>query len=105
LAGLDPKVFAAVPRAVDQGLPIDPAKIRDVVTTVMDGGELRVGRAEGALTIASGQMRVANVIARGDGADLMISGSFDLAEALVDARLIFSGPADRETSAGRPDVF
>jgi large subunit ribosomal protein L24 len=105
LAGLDPKVFEAVTRAVDQGMAIDAGKIRDMVTTQLDGGELRVARAEGALAIASGQVRLANVIAHGEGADLMASGSLDLAESALDARLILSGPADRETAAGRPDIF
>jgi large subunit ribosomal protein L24 len=105
-AALDPRVFEAVTRAVDQGLSIDPAKITTLVTTGLDGGDLKVSRADGAVTIAAGQMRIANVIAHADRADLTIAGSLDLAEGLLDARLIFTGPPDRDsTGSARPDVF
>jgi large subunit ribosomal protein L24 len=105
LVGLNPKVFVGVPRAVDQGLAIDAAKIRDIVAPLLDDGELRVAHAEGALAIASGKVRLANVIAHGEGADVIASGTFDLPESALDARLILSGPADRDTAAGRPDIF
>jgi len=104
-AALDPRVFEAVTRAVDQGLAVDPARIGTVVATALDGGDLRVSRADGAVTVASGQMRIANVIAHADHADLTIGGNLDLAEGTLDARLVLSGPPDRDTGNARPDVF
>jgi large subunit ribosomal protein L24 len=99
-------VFAAVTRAVDQGLTLDPGKIGALVATALEGGDLRIARADGALTLASGQMRLSNVIANGQGADLTITGSLDLAEGVLDARLVLSGPAERDAAGlARPDVF
>jgi uncharacterized protein involved in outer membrane biogenesis len=104
-AALDPRVFEVVTKAVDQGLPVDPARIMAVVTSALDG-DLRVSRADGAVTVAAGQMRVANVIAHADRADLTIGGSLDLAEGVVDARLILTGPPERDsTGSARPDIF
>jgi len=104
-AALDPRVFGAVTRTVDQGLTIDPARIGAVVATALDGGDLRVSRVDGAVTVASGQMRIANVIAHADRADLTMGGNLDLADGVLDARLVLSGPPDRDTGSVRPDVF
>ena len=46
-AGLDPRAFDAVTRAVDQGLPIDAPRIADVVSKALDSGQLAVKHAEG----------------------------------------------------------
>src|SRR5262249_29147893 len=48
LAGLDPKAFGAVVRAVDRGLTIDADKIRDMMDTGLQAGRLAVARAHGA---------------------------------------------------------
>ena len=40
-AGLDPRAFDAVTRAVDQGLAIDAARISDVVSKALESGRLR----------------------------------------------------------------
>jgi large subunit ribosomal protein L24 len=104
IAGFDPKAFDVVIGAVDQGLAIDAAKVRDIVTAALDRGSLRVARADGAFSIAAGQARLSTSILRGEGADLSMTGHFDLAERLIDARLTFSGPAPEGSNAGRPDV-
>ena len=54
---LDPKAFEAVTRAVDQGLPIDLARLRDRTESALSGGALALARSEGAITIAAGQAR------------------------------------------------
>ncbi len=48
-AGLDPRAFDAVTRAVDQGLAIDAARISDVVSKALDSGGLAVKQAEGTI--------------------------------------------------------
>jgi uncharacterized protein involved in outer membrane biogenesis len=104
LGGLDPRVFAMVTRAVDQGLAIDAAKIKDTIAGGLDMGRLVVPRLDAGFAIAAGQIRWGNVIATGDGADLTIGGSFDLSEWLLDARLTLSGPAESPTGL-RPDIL
>lgn len=105
LAGLDPRAFAVVTRAVDQGLAIDATKIKDAIMSGLDMGRLIVPRADGGFAIAAGQIRWGNVVATGDGADLAIGGSLDVSEWLLDARLTLTGPAEGTAPATRPDIF
>ena len=57
-AGLDPRAFDAVTRAVDQGLAIDAARISDVVSKALDSGQLAVKQAEGTIAVSAGQVRL-----------------------------------------------
>jgi large subunit ribosomal protein L24 len=105
-ANLDPKAFAAAIRAVDQGLAVDAARVRDIVTTVLDGGRLAVPRLDAPITISAGQAILGQTTVLGQGADLAISGSADVAGASIDARLTLSGPAISEgTNSIRPEVL
>jgi large subunit ribosomal protein L24 len=104
LAGLNPKAFESVTQAVDKGLTIDSARLRDVVTTLLDGGRLSVPRIEAAFTINGGYVRVGNSVVKGRGADLMMSGNANLNDGSVEARFVLSGAQSTE-SAVRPDVF
>jgi uncharacterized protein involved in outer membrane biogenesis len=106
LAGLDPKAFDTVIRAVDRGLTVDSAKIRDMMEAALNAGRLFVPRVDGAFTLTAGQARWGNVAVRADGADLTVNGVIDLSEWVMDARLTLSGPAGGPASpASRPDVF
>ena len=102
-AGLDPRAFDAVTRAVDQGLPIDAARISDVVSKALDSGELAVKRADGTLSVSAGQMRLGNVTADGKDAALSIAGNLDLTDGSLDARLVLSGI--EQAAGARPDIF
>jgi uncharacterized protein involved in outer membrane biogenesis len=105
IAGFDPGAFDAVIRAVDQESSIDAAKVRDIAAAALDRGNLRVGRADGAFSIAAGDVRLSTAILHGEGADLSATGRFDLAGRSLDARLTFSGPAPAGSGAGRPEVY
>jgi large subunit ribosomal protein L24 len=103
IAGLDPRAFAAVTRAVDQGLPVEGTKIESVASRALASGQLNIKNAEGALTISAGQIRLADVNAAGEGSDLVMSGMVDLTNGTLNARLVLTGA---ETAAGaRPDIF
>jgi large subunit ribosomal protein L24 len=105
ISGLDPKAFNAAISAVDRGLAVDAPRIRDIVSTVLDGGRLAVPRLDAPLTINSGQVRIAPTLVLGQGADLGLSASADLADASIDVRLTLSGPMITEgTSAIRPEI-
>jgi uncharacterized protein involved in outer membrane biogenesis len=106
LAALDPKVFETLTRAVDQGLAPDAPRIRDLVSAGLDSGSLPVARADGALSVVAGQLRLANTIMRGSGADLAVAGTTDLVAGAIEARLTLSGAVPAESNAvGRPDIF
>jgi uncharacterized protein involved in outer membrane biogenesis len=91
IARLNPRAFEAVIRAVDLGIPSDANRIRDFMTTALDNGDLAVPQAEGALTIAAGQVRLRNVVTRANGADLAIAANFDLAGTWLDATATLTG--------------
>jgi large subunit ribosomal protein L24 len=105
-AGLDPAAFDVVIRAVDRGLTIDAAKIKDMTDAALQSGRLSIARADGAFSISAGQARWGSVVAGADRADVSFSGTVDLAAWTLDARLILtSSAAAQAVSAGRPDVF
>jgi large subunit ribosomal protein L24 len=102
-AGLDPRAFAAVTRAVDQGLPVEAGKVESLAGQALASGQLNVKNAEGQLAIGAGQIRLTDAKASGEGADLAMSGVFDLTNGTVNARLVLTG-ADIAAGA-RPDIF
>ena len=102
-AGLDSRAFDAVTRAVDQGLPIDAARISDVVSKALDSGELAVKRAEGTLAVSAGQIRLNKATAESADAALSLAGNLDLTDGSIDARLVLSGA--HQAAGTRPDIF
>jgi hypothetical protein len=104
LTGLDTKAFDVVIRAADQGLTIDTPRIRDLVSTALDGGRLGVPQMDGAISIQAGQARLGQTIARADGADLALAGHVDLSENVLDARLTLTG-TKVVAGGGRPEIF
>jgi len=103
LAGLDPRAFDAVTRAVDQGLAIDAARISDVVGKALESGRLSVKRAEGTIAVSAGQARLSKFSADSDDAQLSLAGNLDLTDGSINARLVLSGSG--EQAGSRPDIF
>ena len=103
LAGLDPRTFDAVTRAVDQGLAIEQSRIAEVVRKSIGSGRLSVRRAESALTVSAGQIRLSKPAVDSKDAALSVVGAFDLTDGLIDARLVLSGKS--EAAGARPDIF
>jgi len=103
---LDPGAFDAVIRSTDQGLPIDVARIRERMDQALAVGPLPVSLAEGQIAVVAGQIRLANMMVRAQGAELALSGNVALAEDAIDARLLLTGPArtDGPAGAASPDV-
>jgi uncharacterized protein involved in outer membrane biogenesis len=105
LARLDPHVFDAVIRAVDQGLPIETNRLRERAEAALKGGALAIERAEGAIAISAGQARLANSVAGPQGAELALNGSLGLIDGEIDARLTLSGaPASGGPESTRPQI-
>lgn len=102
-AGLDPRAFDAVTRAVDQGLTIDAGLISNIVLKALDSGQLSVKRAEGAFAVSAGQVRLSNVAADSKDADLSLTGNLDLTDGSIDVRLVLSGSS--QAAGARPDIF
>jgi large subunit ribosomal protein L24 len=102
-AGLDPRAFDVVTRAVDQGLPIDGIRVGEVVRRALDSGQLAIKRADGKLSMSAGQVRLSDVTIDSKDADLTLSGSTDLTDGSVGARMVLSGSS--RAAGARPDIF
>jgi uncharacterized protein involved in outer membrane biogenesis len=103
LAGLDPRAFDAVTRAVDQGLAVDAGRIGDVVRKGLDSGQFAVKQIDAPLALSAGQIQLASTKASGQGADMTVSGNLDLTDGGVDARVILEGSS--EAAGARPDIY
>jgi len=103
IAGLDPRVFDAVTRAVDQGLVIEPNRISDLVGKSLDGGRLSVKRAESVINISSGQVRLGEVLVESKEATLSAAGTLDLTDGSIGARLALSGST--VAAGAQPKIF
>jgi uncharacterized protein involved in outer membrane biogenesis len=103
LAGLDARAFDAVTRAVDQGVPIEPTRISDVVGKSLESGQLSVKHVQGEFAVSAGQLSLQTVKAEGDAADVTLSGSLDLTSGAIDGRLVLSGA--NESAGVRPDIY
>ncbi len=104
LAALDPSAFSVAMRSVDQGLPLDAPRIRDVVGRALDAGSLSIDSADASLAIAGGIARIETFTANSQAADLAVTGSYNLADARIDTRLALTG-APVAGAALRPELL
>jgi uncharacterized protein involved in outer membrane biogenesis len=105
IARFDPAAFDLVTRAVDQGLPIDVMRIGDRMEIALAVGALPVSLAQGSIAAAMGQLRLVDPVVQAKGAEFSATGSIDLTQSAIDARLILSGPKVADPAAGgHPDI-
>jgi uncharacterized protein involved in outer membrane biogenesis len=106
-AGLSPAAFDAAMRLADQNAgAVDAGKVRAAVSAAMDNRKLAVAKADAEVTIAGGQMRMANaVLPAQDGARLAVDGTLDLKAAAIDAQLTLSAePAANALILAHPEL-
>jgi hypothetical protein len=98
-------VFASVIRSVDDGLPIDTARIRDRTEAALGNGALRIALAQGEILIAAGQLRLTNTAIQAKGVELAGALGVDLSGGTIDARLVLSGaPGTGALEGIRPEI-
>jgi large subunit ribosomal protein L24 len=103
ITGLDPRAFDVVTRAVDAGLPIESARISNVVAQSLTTGGVTLKQADGTLAINNGQVRIEGMKAASENADVSLSGALDLTTGIMDSHLVLSG---RDSVGGvRPDIY
>ncbi len=91
IAGIDPRAFDLVIRAVDQGLALE--RIGNRAEQVMGPGKLAVQRSEGTITILGGQARLSGTSIRTETAELTLSGGVNLATNALDGRIAMTSLA------------
>ncbi|BAT59337.1 putative assembly protein [Variibacter gotjawalensis] len=102
VAALDARAFDDLERSAEVE-SADPAKVRTLIDTALRRAAFRAARADAGLILNGGQLRVANLLAKGDRAMLAVSGGIDLTRRELDARLTLY--TDRgATPAGRPEI-
>jgi uncharacterized protein involved in outer membrane biogenesis len=105
LARLNPAAFDVVINAVDQGLPIDAARVRDKLESALASSDLAIRRAEAAISIEGGQARMlSNPILGTPDVDLAVNGLVNLADGSIDARLILSAVGPRAPMKTSPEI-
>ena len=102
LAGLNPHTFDAATRAVDQGLVVETGRVADLVNKSLEGGMLSVKRAESAVSVSAGQLRLSDAAVESKDAALSVMGTLDLIDGSINARLDLSGQS--EAAGTRPDI-
>jgi large subunit ribosomal protein L24 len=104
IAGLDPRTFDVVVRAVDQGsTPIEGGRVSELVSKSLESGPLSLKRGEAAIDIAAGQLRIDKSTIESKDAILSGAGILDLTDGSIDARLVLTGRS--EAAGARPDIY
>lgn len=101
---LDGGAIDVAVRAVERGTPINATRIADIVTRAMDGGTYSISRIVAPFEIAAGRARLGTVAAQPRGSELAISGSVDLVDETLDARLTLTKSASEATGNQRPGI-
>jgi large subunit ribosomal protein L24 len=102
---IDPSVFTAVTRSVDEGLPIDAVRIHERTEAALGSATLNVGLAQGEIVVAAGQLRLANTAVQAKGVDVDVNLGLDLAAGGLDTRLILTGaPGTGALEGVRPEI-
>jgi large subunit ribosomal protein L24 len=109
VARFDPAAFDIVTRAVDQGLPIDATRIGNRMEVALAISALPVPLAEGSIAASMGQLRLVDPVVHAKGAELTPTGSIDLTQSAINARLVLSGsqiadPAGDASVGNHPDI-
>lgn len=102
-AALDPGVFAQAMRAADQAAVLDAGKLAAVARQALDAGSLGVPHGDGVLTVTNGQVRMATMVARAEGAELIATGVIDIGSGQIDSRIVLTGDQPGN-AAGRPEI-
>jgi large subunit ribosomal protein L24 len=101
LAGLDPNAIDAASRAAERGVSLDGVRIGDIVRTALDDGRLNIPDAGGTLAISDGRLTLVPLVTPAQGADVAISGSYDLAADALDARFDLTGALRQNGPSGQ----
>jgi len=104
-SGLDLEAFDAAIAAAGAGAPIDLAKVRTAVNTVLARGHVDVPQGNVAVAIASGAASVkdGNLTTKGGG-ELALDGALDLGTGTIGARMTLSKPPPDALLASRPGL-
>jgi hypothetical protein len=101
IIGVDPKAIEIASRAFERGTAVTPARIGDMVGRMMDQGVLDLPWVTAPLTVTAGRIRLGKLVTPPQSNELAASGSFDLLDSTLDARLTVSALSE---AGQRPEI-
>jgi large subunit ribosomal protein L24 len=101
IAGIDPKAIEIASRAFERGTAVTAARIGDMVGRMMEQGSLGLPWVTAPLTVTAGRIRLGKLVTPSQSNELAASGSFDLMDSTLDARLTLSAMSE---AGQRPEV-
>jgi uncharacterized protein involved in outer membrane biogenesis len=105
MADLDPKAFSVAIADIDEGAKPDVTKVTAITDEALRAGNLSVPSAEGAIMIGAGQVRVSKLTAQAKGADVGLSGRYDLLDGRLDVRVTLSATQAPQLDDVEPPVI
>ena len=105
IGGLDPAALNAAISAVDRGLAINAGRIAEIVNASLNSGRLRLPFATAPITVAEGRVRVSDLEAPAQSADVGATAALGLADHQVDMRLVLTGPQRKDAPGGERPSF
>jgi uncharacterized protein involved in outer membrane biogenesis len=105
IGGLEPGAINAAISAVDRGLAINAGRIAEIVNASLNAGRLRMPFATAPITIAEGRVRVSDLDAPAQSADLGATAALGIADHQLDMRFVLTGPQRKDAPGGeRPSL-
>jgi large subunit ribosomal protein L24 len=105
LPQINPAAIDVVISAVDQGMPIDAARVREKADSALVSGDLAIRLAEAGISIEGGQTRVlSNPVLVNQNVDLAVNGLVNLTDESIDARLTLSTIGPRAPMKTSPEI-
>ena len=101
MAGVDPRAIEIASRAFERGTAVTPARIGDMVGRMMNQGLLDLPWVTAPLSVTGGRIRLGKLVTPPQSNELAATGSFDLMDSTLDARLTVSALSE---AGQRPEV-
>ncbi|MEN3350554.1 MAG: hypothetical protein V7632_4189 [Bradyrhizobium sp.] len=103
LPGLDPRAFDVAIRASDTGQATDDTRLRQIVEPVLAGGALSIASAQIPFNIRDGRIRVGATTLAANGANVVVSGGYDIPDDQADIRAALA-TTQIGTANSRPEI-
>ena len=103
LPGLDPRAFDVAIRASDSGQATDDTRLRQIVEPALAAGPLSVASAQIPFNIRDGRIRVGATTLAANGANVILSGGYDIPADQADIRAALAS-TQVGTANSRPEI-
>ena len=103
LPGLDPRAFDVAIRASDSGQATDDRRLRQIVEPALAAGGLSVGSAQIPFNIRDGRVRFGTTTLAASGANVIVSGGYDIPADQADIRAALAS-TQVGTASSRPEI-